>query len=64
MTTFETSLKTTTPYFIEYVPEDWQSYFQLVRTKDQAILYANVNLKYVYAHCFTVGIPREQVTVW
>lgn len=64
MTTFETSLRTSTPYFIEYVHENEQFYFQLVRTKDQAILYANPDLQYVYAHCFSAGITREQITLW
>lgn len=64
MDTYETSLRTSTPYFIEYVHEAGPFYFQLVRTEDQAILYANPDLQYVYAHCFVSGITVEQISLW
>ena len=63
MTTSETSLRTSTPYFIEYVHENEQFYFQLVRTKDQAILHANKRLYDLYAYCFSAGIAKEQITL-
>lgn len=69
MTTSELALRTSTPYFIEYVYENNgpyfnnEPYFQLVRTKDQAILHANKRLYDIYAYCFSAGIAKEQTTL-
>lgn len=66
MTTQETAKRTNTPYFIEYIHEgDSNSfYFQLVRTKDEAILYANPEIEFVFSRCFQLGITKEQITIW
>lgn len=69
MTTLETANRTNTKYFIEYVyPIDaygnQQFYYQLVRTKDCNILYANEDLQNVYIECWKRDISRKEVTIW
>lgn len=69
MDTKETAQRTETAYFIEYVyPVDAYGkqsfYFQLVRTKDCAILYANENINNVFIACWKMDIPHKDVTIW
>lgn len=65
MTTEETADRTQTPYFIEYVCFDLDNtYWQLVRTRDNAILAAQKSLTDLYAHCFLQGINNKDVTIW
>lgn len=69
MTTSETAQRTKTTYFIEYVyPIDAYGkqsfYFQLVRTKDCAILYANDNINNVFIACWKMDIQHNDVTIW
>ena len=69
MTTEETAKRTKTGYFIEYVcPIDAYGnqsfYYQLVRTKDCAILYANEDIKNVLIQCWQRNILHTDVTIW
>lgn len=69
MTTEDTAKQTNTKYFIEYVypinAYGKQSfYFQLVRTKDLAILFSNEDLKNVEIECWKMGIAKKDVTIW
>lgn len=69
MDTIETAQRTKTAYFIEYVyPVDAYGkqlfYFQLVRTKDCAILYANENINNVFIACWKMDISHKDVTIW
>lgn len=69
MDTIETAQRTETAYFIEYVyPVDAYGkqsfYFQLVRTKDCAILYANENINNVFIACWKMDISHKDVTIW
>ena len=65
MTTTEIAKRATTKYFIEYINNDLNNtYWQLVRTKDAAILFANSGLENVYVHCFLCGISRDDVSLW
>ena len=69
MTTEETAKRTKTGYFIEYVcPIDAYGnqsfYYQLVRTKDCAILYANEDIKNVLIQCWQRNILYTDVTIW
>lgn len=69
MDTLETAKQTKTAYFIEYVyPIDAYGkqsfYFQLVRTKDCVILYANENINNVFIACWKMDIPHKDVTIW
>lgn len=69
MDTIETAQRTKTAYFIEYVyPVDAYGkqsfYFQLVRTNDCAILYANENINNVFIACWKMDIPHKDVTIW
>ena len=52
--------KINTPYVIDYV---FNAYYQLVRTKDDAILYANLDLQYIFGRCFECGITPAQVVI-
>ena len=61
MNTIETAKRTNTKYFIEYLSN---TYFQLVRSKDAAILAAYNDLTTLYAECFVRGIHNEDVTLW
>lgn len=61
-------MEITTKYFIDYVcPVDAYGnqslYHQLVRTKDDAILYANPKLDYVLIECWKRGINKKEVTI-
>lgn len=69
MDTLETAKQTKTAYFIEYVcPIDAYGkqsfYFQLVRTKDCAILYDNENINNVFIACWKMDISHKDVTIW
>lgn len=69
MDTLETAKQTKTAYFIEYVyPIDAYGkqsfYFQLVQTKDCAILYANENINNVFIACWKMDISHKDVTIW
>lgn len=69
MNTIETAKITTTPYFVEYVcrqkeGQGLETYYQLVRTADVAILYANESLDNVYLHCFFEGINIKEISLW
>lgn len=63
-------IKVTTKYYIDFVYEYDSnkniicSYYQLVRTSDDAILYANADFNYVYAECFVLGINNSEVTIF
>lgn len=56
-----------TKYYIDWVSEkhqgDWQAYHQLVRAKDQAILYANESLDNIFLYCFHAGISKDEITI-
>lgn len=65
----ELAKRTKTPYYIEYVyPVDAYGrqtfYFQLVRTKDCAILYANPTIENCMLYCWKLDIKRKDVTIW
>ena len=69
MNTLETAKQTKTAYFIEYVNTidaygKQSFYFQLVRTKDCAILYANENINNVFIACWEMDISHKDVTIW
>lgn len=69
MTTEETAKRTKTGYFIEYVCSvdaygKQSFYYQLVRTKDCAILYSNENIKNVFVRCWQINILYTDVTIW
>ena len=69
MTTQETAKMTKTPYFIEYVsPVDAYGrksfYYQLIRTSDLMILYANESYYNVIVECWRNDISKNEVTVW
>lgn len=69
MNTQDTAKMTKTPYFIEYVwPVDAYGnqsfYYQLVRTSDLMILYANPSIDKVFIECWQNDISRNDVTVW
>jgi hypothetical protein len=53
-------------YCIDYIhsnPAGANFYYQLVRTADDAILYSNSCLDYVFAYCFKTGIHKDSVMV-
>ena len=60
-------MKASTKYYIDFIyDKDAQgltTYFQLVRTKDDAILYANEEINNIFLHCWKVGIANNEVTV-
>lgn len=69
MTTEEIAELTETKYFIEYVsPVDpyWKKsfYYQLVRTKDCAIIFSNADLQYIFSECWKMDIQKDDVTIW
>lgn len=69
MNTRETAQMTKTPYFIEYVcPVDAYGkqsfYYQLVRTSDLMILYANESYHNVIIECWRNDISKSDVTIW
>ena len=52
-------------YFVEYICDDINNtYCQLVRSRDAAILAAHKDLNDIYAHCFICGINKQDVTIW
>lgn len=54
------------PYFIDYIynnPSGANFYHQLVRRKDNAILYANPKLEYVQIECWKLGINTSDVEI-
>lgn len=65
MKTIETAARTKTTYFVEYICDDLNNtYWQLVRSRDAAILAAQKDLTDIYAHCFVCGINKQDVTIW
>lgn len=64
MRTLELASMTSTPYFIEFVYDNNGPYYQLVRTRDLAILASYIELAYVFSYCFTCNILRSDVTLW
>ena len=65
MNTAEIAKINKTKYFIEYICNDLNNtYYQLVRTEDQAILCAFSKLDDVYARCFLCGIHCSEVSLW
>lgn len=65
MNTIETAKRTKTTYFVEYICDDLNNtYWQLVRSRDAAILAAHKDLNDIYAHCFVCGINKQDVTLW
>lgn len=65
MNTIETANRTNTTYFVEYICDDLNNtYWQLVRSRDAAILAAHKDLNDIYAHCFICGINKQDVTIW
>lgn len=65
MTTIETANRTKTTYFVEYICDDLNNtYWQLVRSRDAAILAAHKDLNDIYADCFICGINKQDVTIW
>lgn len=54
-----------TPYYVDTVESDngqYMLYMQVVRTKDDVILYANSHLENIKAALFDFGINKGQVT--
>ena len=65
MTTIEIAKLTKTTYFVEYICDDINNtYWQLVRSSDMAILAARKDVDDIYAHCFICGINKQDVTIW
>lgn len=64
MTTEQTAKQTKTKYFIQYVHNNKQWYYELIRTADLAILYANEDENNVKLHCWVNNIPASEVTIW
>jgi hypothetical protein len=58
-------MKTESKYYIDYIHSNptGDSYHQLVRRSDDAILYANPNLDYALVYCFKAGIHRDEVVI-
>lgn len=60
-------MKASTKYYIDYVviPETngLISYYQLTRTKDDAILYSNGDINNVFMECWKNGIAYNDVVV-
>ena len=56
--------KIETKYYVDYIynnPSGENFYFQLVRTSDDAILYANSNIDNIKIMCWELGINKEDV---
>ena len=68
MTTIETAKMTETKYFVEYVTRPsipgFIAYYALVRTSDQAYLYANAELDNIWLYCFHAGISKNDSPLW
>lgn len=60
-------MKVSTKYYIDYVvipgTNGLISYYQLTRTKDDAILYSNGDLNNVFMECWKNGIAYNDVVV-
>ena len=56
-----------TKYYIDYITLKETSglvaYYQLVRAKDDAILYSNWSLDNIFLHCWHNDIRRDEVTI-
>lgn len=55
-----------TPYYIDYIHDKGittEPYFQLVRRRDEAILYANANLDFVKLRCWELGISKDDIVI-
>ena len=56
-----------TPYYIDYVINKengcFDTYYQLVRTKDDAILYASEELDNIFLNCWHRGISKDDVVI-
>ncbi len=56
-----------TKYYIDYICNKVggiiEAYYQLVRTKDEAILYANESLDNIFLHCFHEGISKDEIVI-
>lgn len=55
-----------TPYYIDYIynnPSGENFYYQLVRRRDDAILYANPNLDFVKLRCWELGISKDDIVI-
>lgn len=56
-----------TKYYIDYITiketNGIIAYYQLVRRKDDAILYSNYSLDNVFIHCWKSGISYNDVVV-
>lgn len=53
-------------YVIDYVydnPTGCNFYYQIVRLSDEAILYANPDIKNVKIRCWKLGIPANKVSL-
>ena len=53
-----------TTYYIDYIHDKGNTtepYFQLVRRRDEAILYANANLDFVKLRCWELGISKDDI---
>jgi hypothetical protein len=54
------------PYYIDYIynnPSGENFYYQLVRRRDDAILYANPNLDCVKVRCWELGISKDDIVI-
>ena len=56
-----------TKYYIDWKCEKYQgnfnAYHQIVRSADDAILYANENLDNIFLYCFHAGISKDDITI-
>lgn len=55
-----------TKYYIDYIydnPSGQNYYYQLVRASDDAILYANEDLKNIFLFCWRNDISCKDITV-
>ena len=54
-----------TNYYIETVTDnkDFALYYQVVRRRDEAILYANETLENVFLHCWAMDIKYNDVVL-
>ena len=56
-----------TKYYIDWKCEKYQgnfnTYHQIVRTADDAILYANESLENIFLYCFHAGYSKDDITI-
>lgn len=65
MNTLETTKQTKTAFeYVNTIDAYGKQSFQLVRTKDCAILYANENINNVFMACWKMDISHKDVTIW